>query len=49
MFSKAIDALSKEMQAKRISDEQIDAAIESVRARRRQARIHEAVVTIPAP
>jgi len=49
LFSKAMNALSKEMQAKRISDEQIDAAIERVRARRRQAKADEAVVTIPAP
>jgi hypothetical protein len=49
MFSKAMRELSKEMRAKRISDEQIDAAIEGVRSRRRQAKADEAVVTVPAP
>ncbi len=49
MFREAMTELSKEMQDKRISDAQIDAAIEAVRARRRQGKVDEAVVTIPPP
>jgi hypothetical protein len=49
MFRKAMTNLSKEMQDKRISDEQIDAAIETVRARRRHGKADEAIVTVSPP
>ncbi len=47
--SNYLSGSGKQMQDKRISDEQIDAAIETVRARRRQGKVDEAVVTIPPP
>lgn len=49
MFRQAMTELSREMQDKRISDDQIDAAINTVRARRRQGKDDEAIVTIPPP
>jgi hypothetical protein len=49
MFRQAMTELSKEMQDKRISEDQIDAAIDTVRARRRQGKADEAIVTIPPP
>jgi predicted RNA polymerase sigma factor len=41
LFREAMSELSREMRAKRISHEQIDAAIENVRARRRHAKAEE--------
>jgi len=49
MFREAMTNLSKEMQDKRISDEQIDAAIETVRARRRHGKADGAIVTVSPP
>jgi hypothetical protein len=49
MFREAMVELSKEMQEKHISEEQIDAALEAVRARRRQKKVGESVVTVPPP
>lgn len=49
MFREAMIELSKEMQEKHISEEQIDAALEAVRARRRQRKVGESVVTVPPP
>ncbi len=48
MFREAVMQLSKEMYENRISDEQIDAAIEAARANRRM-KVDEAVVTVPPP
>ncbi len=48
MFRDAVTQLSKQMHENRISDEQIDAAIEAARVNRR-TKVDEAVVTVPPP
>lgn len=49
LFHEAVTDLSREMRKKRISDEHLDAAIETVRARRRSEKADEAGVTVRPP